>query len=132
MAEECILVVEDNPINRELLCDLLEVEGYTVLQATDGAEGIDIARRERPDLIFMDLQLPSVDGFAATGLLKRDPHTAHIPIIAVTAYAMKGDREKALEAGCDGYISKPFNTRELVSVVTTWLGKRGDPPTSGR
>lgn len=127
MTEARILVVEDNAVNRELICDLLEAEGYTVLEATDGAEGIDLARREHPDLILMDLQLPNVDGFTATGVLKSDPQTAHIPIIAVTAYTMKGDREKALQAGCDGYLSKPIHTRELAPTVALYLKEAARP-----
>ena len=108
-----ILIVEDNPQNRMLLRDLLEFHGFEVLEAADGKEGIDSARKEMPDLILMDLQMPVLDGFAAGKILKEDPATKHIKIIAVTSFAMVGDRKRIIEAGFDDYISKPIDTRGL-------------------
>src|SRR5205085_12553093 len=99
-----ILVVEDNPLNLELVRDILTAEGYEVLEAADGASGVAIAALERPALILMDLQLPRLDGLEATRLMRADPRLADIPIIAVTAHAMKGDDDKAREAGCDGFV----------------------------
>jgi len=112
-----VLIVEDNPVNMELFQDLLELEGYEVLPASTGQEAIDKAKMEQPDLILMDIQLPGMDGWEATGILKKMPETSNIPIIALTAHAMEGDREKAFEFGCDSYISKPINTRTFVSEI---------------
>lgn len=121
MAGERILIVEDNPMSMELIHDLLEVHRYTILQAWDAAKGIEVARTERPDLILMDIQLPGMDGLTATRVLKRDARTLDIPVVALTAYAMKGDEVKALEAGCAGYIPKPIDTREFVGTVQSYL-----------
>jgi CheY-like chemotaxis protein len=118
---ETILIVEDNPMNMELATDLLEIAGYTVLQAGTAEEGVRLAKAETPDLILMDVRLPGMDGLTATGLLKQDPTTAHIPVFALTAQAMKGDQEKALEAGCNGYITKPIDTREFPGQVASAL-----------
>ncbi len=117
-----ILVVEDNPDNRILIIDVLESMDYEVLVAENGEEGITLANRETPDLILMDLSLPKVDGWAATRKLKTNAALADVPIIALTAHAMVGDREKALEAGCDDYISKPIDLRELSSKLKHYLG----------
>ena len=108
-----ILLVEDNPINQELAYDLLTAVGFEVLCAADAEEGIRIARDSMPELILMDLVLPGRDGLSATQELKSDPRTRHIPIIALTAQAMPEDREKALSVGCDGYMTKPINPKEL-------------------
>lgn len=116
-----ILIIEDNPQNRLLLKDILEFNGYTVLEAENGEIGIQMARLHQPDLMLMDLQMPVMDGFTAGKILKGDPETKGIILIAVTSFAMKGDREKTLEAGFDGYISKPFNTRELPEVIKRFL-----------
>lgn len=121
MAGKKILLVEDNPMNMELATDLLEVAGYAVVQAGTAEEGVAMAKTETPDLILMDVRLPGMDGLTATGLLKQDPTTQHIPVIALTAQAMKGDQEKALEAGCNGYITKPINTREFPGEVARAL-----------
>jgi two-component system cell cycle response regulator DivK len=123
-----ILVVEDNPANMKLASLLLRNAGHSVLSAIDGESGLALARAERPDLILMDIQLPRMDGLAATALLKQDPVTACIPVIAVTAMAMTSDREKTRAAGCDGYISKPLRYRELYACIDTLLGIRA--PTS--
>ena len=126
-----ILVVEDNPMNLELVRDILTAQGYEVLEAADGATGVAIARRERPALILMDLQLPQLDGLEATRQIRSDPRLAHIPIVAVTAHAMKGDDEKARAAGCDGFVTKPIQVREFAATVAAFLkGARGeDGPT---
>lgn len=117
-----ILVVEDNQDNMTLISDILISLRYTVLQAVDGEQGIAMAVSERPDLILMDLSLPRVDGWTATRQIKADPALKDIPIIALTAHAMIGDRERALAAGCDDYVSKPINFRELASVLARHLG----------
>ncbi len=101
----------------------LRVGSYTLLKATDGEEALDIATRERPDLIIMDMQLPKVSGLEVTRRLRKMPAFSHIPIIALTAYAMKGDKEKFIGAGCDAYLSKPINTRELPEIIGKMLLK---------
>ncbi len=117
-----ILVVEDNPANLKLASLLLRNAGHAVLSAVDAEAGLTLARSERPDLILMDIQLPGMDGLAATALLKQDPLTASIPVIVVTAMAMTSDREKTRDAGCDGYISKPLRYRELYACIDSLLG----------
>ncbi len=117
-----ILVVEDNPANMKLATLLLRNVGHSVLSAVDAETGLTIARDERPDLILMDVQLPGMDGLTATALLKEDPVTASIPVIAVTAMAMTADRQKTKDAGCDGYISKPLRYRELYAAIDLLLG----------
>lgn len=117
-----ILVVEDNPDNRILITDVLTSLDYETVVAVDGEEGVDAARQEVPDLILMDLSLPKMDGWTATGHIKANPDLAHIPVIALTAHAMVGDREKALAAGCDDYISKPIDLRELANKLQEYLG----------
>lgn len=116
-----ILIVEDNSDNRTLLTDVLLALNYEVIEAVDGEEGIRKANEEHPDLILMDLSLPQIDGWTATGYIKGTPELNHIPIIALTAHAMIGDREKALKAGCDDYISKPIDMRELQSKIAHFL-----------
>jgi len=116
-----ILVVEDDPLNMELVSDLLTVHGYTVLQATTGQEALALAAREQPDLILMDIGLPGMDGLAACRALKADPTTVAIPVVALTAYAMRGDEEKIMAAGCDGYITKPIDTRQFAHIVARFL-----------
>ena len=122
--KKVVLLVEDNARNRKLETDLLEVAGYTVLVAEDAETGIQIARDKHPDLILMDVQLPHTDGLALTREIKNGAQTKDIPIIAVTAYAMKGDRERMLEAGCDGYISKPIDTQKLPRTIADALQKK--------
>lgn len=116
-----ILLVEDNEMNRDMLSRRLERRGYTVELAVDGQEGIDRARTFQPDLILMDMSLPGVDGWEATRLLKAAEETASIPIIALTAHAMAGDREKAVEAGCDEYDTKPIEFPQLLSKIEALL-----------
>ncbi len=127
MAGEKILMVEDNPMNLELATDLLEAAGYVVIQAGTAEEGMKLARDESPDLILMDVGLPGMDGLEATGVLKQDPATKDIPVIAITAHAMKGDEEKALAAGCAGYITKPIDTRAFPKMVTRFIESAGVP-----
>ena len=122
--KEKILIVEDNPQNMKVELMALRPHGYTLLQATDGEEALQIAMRDKPDLIIMDIRLPKVSGLELTGRLRQMPDFSHLPIIAVTAYAMRKDKEKAIEAGCDAYLSKPINTRELPKVVAEMLSKR--------
>ena len=117
-----ILIAEDNSNNQRLLTDILHYHGYEVLEAENGEDAVRVARESRPDLICMDLQMPGIDGLTAIGMLKNDPATKGIRIIAVTSFAMMGDREKALQAGADDYISKPFNTRELPLLIRRLLG----------
>ncbi len=123
-----ILVIEDNPANMKLALLLLRNAGHAALCAVDAESGIAVARGQRPDLILMDIQLPGMDGLAATALLKQDPLTAAIPVIAVTAMAMASDREKTRAAGCDGYISKPLRYRELYACIDALLGLCAAPP----
>jgi CheY-like chemotaxis protein len=117
MAAELILIVEDNEKNLKLVRDLLQVKGYQTLEAGMAELGVELARRHTPQLILMDIQLPGMDGVAALGQLKADPTTAKIPVIALTAFAMKDDRERFRSAGFDGYLVKPINIRELLEVV---------------
>lgn len=112
-----VLVVEDNPQNMMFMRDLLEASGYNVLQAKDGMQGWDLAREHRPSLIFMDIQLPDVSGLEVTKWLKNDPDLKSIPIIAVTAFAMAGDKERILGVGCDGYISKPCSIPDILQTL---------------
>jgi two-component system cell cycle response regulator DivK len=116
-----ILVVEDDTDNRRIVVKVLTVEGYEVLEATDGRSALATARKEHPDLIIMDLAMPGLDGWQAATQLKSDPKVADIPIIALTAFAMRGDEEKAREAGCDGYLSKPCRPQTIREVVRRYL-----------
>ena len=121
MAGETILVVEDNPVNRRLAEFLLRSQGYQVREATTAKEAFEILKTERPDLIVMDIQLLGMDGLEATKKLKEQPTTADIPVIAVTSYAMKGDREKALAAGCAGYVTKPIDKTIFLAEISRHL-----------
>ena len=116
-----ILLVEDNELNRDMLSRRLKRKGFTVLSAKNGQEGIDVAISENPDIILMDLSLPVVDGWTAAGKLKADAVTKSIPIIALTAHAMKGDREKALDAGCDEYDTKPIDFERLLNKINSLM-----------
>ena len=118
-----VLIIEDNPANMKLASLLLHNAGHTVLCAVDAEAGLTLARGDRPDLILMDIQLPGMDGLAATALLKQDPATAAIPVIALTAMAMKEDREKTKVAGCDAYIAKPLHYQELYAAIDALLVK---------
>ncbi|CAN5507385.1 response regulator [soil metagenome] len=118
-----VLVVEDNAANMTLATFLLESAGHTVLSATDAEVGVSIARTRQPDLILMDIQLPGMDGLEATGLLKAHESTRNIPVIALTALAMKGDEERIRAAGCDGYIAKPMRYKDFLATIATWLAR---------
>lgn len=117
-----ILIVEDNPANMKLATFLLESADYTVIRAVNAEVGLTLARDDHPDLILMDIQLPGMDGLQATALLKADDATRSIPVIALTALAMKGDEERIRLAGCDGYIAKPLDYKDFLSVVRSKLG----------
>lgn len=117
MAGEKILVVEDNSINLELVTDLLEFAGFVVCPARSAEDGISLAKSIAPRLILLDVGLPGMDGLAAASLLRQDPATRHIPIVVLTAHAMKGNEEKALATGCVGYITKPIDTRAFVPTI---------------
>jgi len=116
-----IVVIEDNPANMKLATFLLHGAGHEVLQATDAESGLALIHAEMPALVLMDVQLPGMDGITATRQLKADPATAHIPVIALTSHAMKGDEETMRVAGCDGYLAKPFHHRELLGMVEKML-----------
>ena len=118
-----ILIVEDNPANMTLATFLLQSAGHAVLSARDAETGLALARLEQPDLILMDIQLPGMDGLEATALLKSDPATRAIPVIALTALAMKGDEQRILAVGCDGYIAKPLAYKEFLATISTRLEK---------
>lgn len=117
-----ILLVEDNELNRDMLSRRLTRRGYTVVAAEDGEQGLELARSERPDLILMDMSLPGIDGWEATRRLRADPELAGARVIALTAHAMAGDRERAIEAGCDDYDTKPVEMERLLLKITTLLG----------
>ena len=116
-----ILVIEDNCVNRELVTDVMEANGFRVTQAPTAEEGLRLARELLPDLILMDISLPGMDGLAATRALKADPATSRLPVIALTAHVMRGDEAIALEAGCDGYLSKPIDTRKLPGTIKGFI-----------
>lgn len=116
-----ILIVEDHELNMKLFSDLLEMQGYRILQARDGAEGLELTRRCRPDLILMDLRLPDVSGLDVAKWIKAETDLSGIPIIAVTAFAMRGDEEKARQAGCDAYITKPISIRNFLATVDRYV-----------
>jgi CheY-like chemotaxis protein len=120
-----ILIVDDQPLNRKLASRVLEFQGYRVLQAADAEGAQAVLAQARPDLILMDLALPGMDGLTLTRQLKAEPATQSIPIVAMTAFAMKGDAAKALAAGCDGYLTKPIDARHLAGWVAGWLKLAG-------
>jgi two-component system cell cycle response regulator DivK len=121
-----ILLVEDNELNRDMLRRRLSHRGYEVILAANGRQGIEMARSQKPDIVLMDLSLPEIDGWQAARILKSDPRTRGIPVVALTAHAMVGDREKALEAGCDDYATKPVELPLLVEIVERLTGGRED------
>jgi CheY-like chemotaxis protein len=121
---EKILIVDDNPVHMRLIEMILRTDDYILLKAFDGEEALDMAIIEHPDLVLMDLNLPKMNGFEVIRRLKENPVSSQASIIAITAYAMKGDREKVLELGCDEYVSKPISTRELSKMITRILSQR--------
>jgi CheY-like chemotaxis protein len=126
-----ILLIEDNEQNIYLITFLLEQYGYEVLQARDGPAGISLAGKHQPALILLDIQLPGMDGYTVARELRRNPVLQGIPVVAVTSYAMAGDREQALAAGCDGYIEKPINTETFVSEISHYLPAAGSGESPG-
>jgi two-component system, cell cycle response regulator DivK len=116
-----VLIVEDNELNMKLFHDLLEAHGYDTLQTKDGIEAMKIARQKRPDLILMDIQLPEVSGLEVTKWLKEDPDLRAIPVVAVTAFAMKGDEDKIRQGGCEAYIAKPISVAKFLETVQRFL-----------
>ena len=117
-----VLIVEDNELNMKLFHDLLDAHGYRILQTKDGMEALDIAREHRPDLILMDIQLPEVSGLEVTKWLKEDDQLRKIPVVAVTAFAMKGDEERIREGGCEAYLSKPISVGKFIETVRRFIG----------
>ena len=116
-----ILVVEDNPVNMELVRDLLEINGHDVFEASNGQAAIEIASRVKPDLILMDIQLPGIDGLEAARIISGNNDLSHIPIVALTAFAMKADENKAKASGCVGFITKPIDTREFPKLIKGYV-----------
>ncbi|MGQ9889685.1 MAG: response regulator [Aggregatilineales bacterium] len=117
-----ILYIEDNPQNMRLVRKILQHSGYEMIEATDGLTGVALAAQELPDLILMDINLPDIDGLEATARIKALPQMAHVPVIALTANAMHGDRERFIAAGCDGYLAKPVTRIELLNTLAHFLG----------
>ncbi|MFS8636906.1 MAG: response regulator [Gemmatimonadota bacterium] len=124
MDQRTVLLVEDNEDNRIVYATILSYSGFRVHEACNGEEGIRLARETRPDAILMDISIPIIDGWTATEMLKKDPETAHIPIIALTAHALAADREKAPALGCAGYLSKPCEPRTVIAEVERVIGER--------
>jgi two-component system, cell cycle response regulator DivK len=116
-----ILMVEDTEDNRQIIRDLVSAVGYELIEAADGAEGLAMAEKEKPDLILMDIQLPIMDGYETTRRIKANPALKHIPVIAVTSYALSGDEAKTRAAGCDAYVAKPFSPRQLLAKINELL-----------
>jgi CheY-like chemotaxis protein len=123
MSKGRVLVVEDNRDNMTLIVDVLETLNYAVIQAGDGVRGVETALAEKPDLILMDLSLPKMDGWTAAQAIKSNPEIKHIPVLALTAHAMEGDRDRALAAGCDDYLTKPINLSELAIKLNKYMDK---------
>jgi two-component system, cell cycle response regulator DivK len=121
--EKTVLIVEDNELNMKLFHDLLEAHGIRTVETRDGTQVIELARQSKPDLILMDIQLPEVSGLEVTKWLKNDDELRHIPVIAVTAFAMKGDEQKIREGGCEDYISKPISVSKFLEVIESYLKK---------
>jgi two-component system cell cycle response regulator DivK len=119
-----ILVVEDSPVNMVLTVAVLEHAGHSVLQAEDATQGLQIAQAQQPDLVLMDIQLPDIDGLVATRMLKADPRTAHIPVIALTAFAMPSDEDDTRAAGCDGFVTKPIRYKDFLVAVEAMMKRR--------
>lgn len=127
-AKRSVLVVEDNELNMRLFCDLLGAFDFDTFQCRDGAKAVELARKEQPDLIIMDIQLPEVSGLDITRWIKDDEEVAHIPVLAVTAFAMRSDEERVREAGCEGYMSKPIQMAPFIKTVEQLIDKAGAAP----
>jgi len=128
MPGERILVIEDNLDNLDLVCFVLERAGYQTLRAMDGKTGLDLVYSEKPDLVLLDLTIPEIDGWHLALTLKENPQTKDIPLIALTAHILPGDRKKAFDSGCDGYLSKPLDMANFLPRIESFLGKRGKNP----
>lgn len=122
MSAKVILIIEDNELNMKLFNDLLEAHGYKTFRSHNGHEGFELAKRYKPDLILMDIQLPEVSGLEVTRWIKEEPLTKDIPVVAVTAFAMKGDEERILAGGCEAYLSKPISVAKFLETVKTFVG----------
>lgn len=122
--KKTVLIVEDNELNMKLFNDLLEAHGYATVQTKSGVEAVGLARDHRPDLILMDIQLPEVSGLQVTQWIKDDPDLAHIPVVAITAFAMKGDEEKIRQGGCEAYLSKPISVVKFLETVRNYIGDK--------
>ena len=118
-----VMIVEDNELNMKLFHDLLEAQGYNTVGTRNGIEALDLARRHHPDLIVMDIQLPEVSGLEVTKWLKEDPELKAVPVVAVTAFAMKGDEERIRQGGCEAYLSKPISVTKFLDTVKTYIGE---------
>ena len=127
MATRKILIIEDNPINRKIMRDLMHIHRYETVEAVNGVEGVKMAQEILPDLIMMDIQLPELDGYSATKQIKANTLTQKIPIIAVTSFAMSGEADKAKEAGCDAYITKPIDIHQVIKQVKEFLPETHTP-----
>ncbi|MBM6579274.1 response regulator [Microvirga sp. BT689] len=125
--KKTVLIVEDNELNMKLFNDLLEAHGYATLKTSHGIEAMELARAHKPDLILMDIQLPEVSGLEVTRWLKADEELKSIPVIAITAFAMKGDEERIREGGCEAYMSKPISVTKFIATVKTYLEADGKP-----
>jgi two-component system cell cycle response regulator DivK len=128
MNPKLILHIEDNPSNRKAVQHILRMTNYRLVEAADGQEGIDMLEKETPDLILTDIQLPRLSGYDVTKRVKADPRFRHIPVVAVTSYGLSGDDRRALEAGCDDYVSKPYRPKVLLEHLEKFLGSSGAPP----
>ena len=117
-----VLIVEDNELNMKLFHDLLDAQGYETLQTREGLQALSLARQHRPDLILMDIQLPEISGLEVTKWLKEDDELSHIPVVAVTAFAMKGDEERIRDGGCAAYIAKPISVPRFIETIKSYLG----------
>jgi CheY-like chemotaxis protein len=127
MENKNILVIEDNELNMKLMRGILSMGDYQVIEAFDAETGIQLARMQKPFLILMDIQLPGVDGLEATRIIKTDSKLKDIPVVAITGFAMQGDREKALESGCDDYITKPFDFEDLLKIIEGYYPSKETP-----
>ncbi len=116
-----VLICEDNKLNMKLFHDLLTAQGYAIIQTTDGMEALDMAQKHKPDLILMDIQLPGVSGLEVTKWIKEDDETRHIPVIAITAFAMKGDEARIKDGGCEAYIAKPISVTDFLTTIRRFL-----------
>lgn len=127
MSKGRILIVEDNMDTYELVHFILEKRGFETFLAVNGRDGVNAAVKQRPDLIIMDMSMPEMDGWTATSIIKKDEQTRAIPLLALTAHALPGDRQRAMDAGCDEYITKPMDLDELVEAIQYWINKRSTP-----